>query len=949
MARSRVRASLADACGLLALAAVTFAGGGCGNLAGGSGGASQVNIAFEKYTLPNGLEVILRRDNRLPVVAVNLWYHVGPAKEAAGRTGFAHLFEHMMFQGSGHVGPDMHFHYLEGAGASNVNGTTSLDRTNYMEDLPSNQLELALWLESDRMGFLLDRLDQGMLSNQQDVVRNERRQGVENAPYGLGEEEVAHQLFPAGHPYRASVIGSHADIQAAKLEDVRDFFTSYYSPNNATLAVVGDIDVDSTKALIEKYFSTLAKGAEVAHVAVATPPITAERRAVVTDQVELPRVYLSWLTPAFFQPGDAEADVAARILGGGKASRLYKSLVYEKEIAQDVAAFQQSAELTSIFQIRATARPGHSADELEAAIQGELDSLVESGPTADEMKATKTVIHTQVLTGIEGLGALADRLNQYNHYTGDPGYLNKDLERYQRVTARGVKDFVAAHLARDKRVVVQVLPGEKVLPPAPPTSPAVAAAPARVESREPWRNAMPRARTTTPSSLPAARWFQLGNGLSVYLVESHVLPVVTVQLAVRAGSSLDPPDAPGLAGFTLAMLDEGTGKRDALAIARGLEALGTGLASDMGRDGCSLSLRVLKRNAAAALRVLADVALAPSFPESEVERVRTERLTSLLQDRDDPNRTAYKIMWRDLYGPGHPYGHMVIGKEAELKRMSRADIQKLYATAFRPDNAALVLAGDLSEAEARRLASDAFGAWRSSSGGAPAPVPPITPAPERVLIADKPGTPQAILLVTQVGVQRSDPDYEKLDVMNQILGGLFSSRVNMNLRERHGYTYGAFSALPENRLPGPYMIGAGVRIDVTGASVKEMLEEVDGMLGAPVTGDELRLAKESIARTLPAYFLTTSSTAATIGQLFLMDLPPDYYQGLPARLESITTEQVAEVTSRHLRPGDMKVIAVGDRARIEPQLAALKLGPTGYRTLDGEPVAGDAKLRMPLP
>ena len=279
-----------------------------------------------------------------------------------------------------------------------------------------------------------------MLSNQQDVVRNERRQTLENAPYGLGEEEVAHQLFAAGHPYHASVIGSHADIQAAKLEDVRDFFKRYYTPNNATLAVVGDIDIDSTKALITRYFATIPKGPEVEAVNVVTPPITAARRAVVTDQVELPRLYLTWLTPPFYQPGDAEADVAARILGGGKASRLYKSLVYEKKIAQDVAAFQQSAQLTSVFQIVATARPGHTVEELEAAIQTELDSLTRTAPSSEEMAATRNVIQTHLLTSLETLGGLADQLNGYNHFTGDPGYLNKDLARYEAVTAASVKE-----------------------------------------------------------------------------------------------------------------------------------------------------------------------------------------------------------------------------------------------------------------------------------------------------------------------------------------------------------------------------------------------------------------------------------------------------------------------------------------------------------------------------
>ena len=413
--------------GLLALTLT-----GCFNSTQQSAGPPHVNLDFEKYKLANGLEVILRKDSRLPVAAVNLWYHVGPAKETAGRTGFAHLFEHMMFQGSGHVGEDMHFKYLEGAGASVVNGTTSFDRTNYFEDVPSNQLELALWLESDRMGFLLDRLDQSMLSNQQDVVRNERRQSIENAPYGLAEEAVFHQIFTPEHPYYADVMGSHTDIQAAKLEDIRDFFRRYYAPNNATLAIIGDIDIAKTKALVEEYFGTIARGPDVPAVNVTTEPITSERRLAMTDQVELPRVYMSWLTSPYFKPGDAEADITARILGGGKASRLYKSLVYDKKIAQDVSAQQQSAGITSIFQVTVTAKPGHTLEELETAIDHELDSLRTSGPTDAELAAAKNSIFTNIITSLENLGSfggVADRLQTYNHYVGDPNYLNKDMDR----------------------------------------------------------------------------------------------------------------------------------------------------------------------------------------------------------------------------------------------------------------------------------------------------------------------------------------------------------------------------------------------------------------------------------------------------------------------------------------------------------------------------------------
>src|ERR1700690_3220439 len=373
-------------------------------------------LKFEKYKLDNGLEVILSEDHRLPLVAVNLWYHVGPVNEAAGRTGFAHLFEHMMFEGSKHVPGSSHAHFLEAAGATDFNGTTDFDRTNYYETLPANQLELGLWLESDRMGYLPDKLDQANLSNQQDVVRNERRQSTENTPYGIVDEAVYHTLFPKEHPYYPAVIGSHADIQAAKLEDVRNFFQLYYAPNNASLAIVGDFDSAKVRDLVEKYFGPLKRGPEVPRVKVITRPITSERRLVVQDNVQLPRVYLAWLTSPIFKPGDAEADITASILGGGKSSRLYKKLVYEKQIALDVQAFQQSLTLGSVFEIQATARPGVKPEDLEKAINDELIAFRASGPTPEELKRAQNGVETRAISGLEVLNGVANLLNSYNHY-----------------------------------------------------------------------------------------------------------------------------------------------------------------------------------------------------------------------------------------------------------------------------------------------------------------------------------------------------------------------------------------------------------------------------------------------------------------------------------------------------------------------------------------------------
>ena len=480
-------------------------------------------LKFEKYKLQNGLVVILSEDHRLPMVAVNLWYHVGPANELPGRTGFAHLFEHMMFEGSRHVPGNAHFHLLEAAGASDINGTTDFDRTNYFETLPANQLELALWLESDRMGYLPDKLDQANLSNQQDVVRNERRQSVENQPYGIVEEGMFHMLFPKGHPYYGDVIGSHQDIQSAKLEDVRNFFKLYYAPNNASLTIVGDFEPEHAKELVEKYFGPLKRGEDVPKITAKTPPITAEQRAVIQDNVQLPRVYEAWLTSPIFKPGDAEADLTATVLGGGKSSRLYKKLVYEKQIALDVAANQQSLMLGSEFQVQATARPGVKPEDLEKAINAELEAFRTNGPSEEELKRARNVLESRIIEGLEtlgGFGGVADRLNSYNHYLGTPDFLAADIARYENASVESLKAFAQSQLGNNQRVVVYAVPGKQDLGTEVPTPKAEAKDTAKlggepVNPDAEWRKDPPKPGPSSALHLPVPQEFKLTHGWTV--------------------------------------------------------------------------------------------------------------------------------------------------------------------------------------------------------------------------------------------------------------------------------------------------------------------------------------------------------------------------------------------------------------------------------------------------
>src|SRR5438477_3320068 len=501
-------------------------------------------LKFEKYKLENGLEVILSEDHRLPMVAVNLWYHVGPANELPGRTGFAHLFEHMMFEGSRHVPGSSHFHYLEAAGASDINGTTDFDRTNYFETLPSNQLELALWLESDRMGYLPDKLDQASLSNQQDVVRNERRQSVENAPYGVVEEGLFHQLFPKEHPYYGEVIGSHQDIQSAKLEDVRNFFKLYYAPNNASLAIVGDFDAQKARELVNKYFGPLKRGEDVPKIKAHTPSITSEHHAVIHDNVQLPRVYMGWLTSPIFKPGDAEADLVATILGGGKSSRLYKKLVYEKQIAQDVSVNQQSLILGSVFEVQVTAKAEVKLEDLEKAINTELDAFRKDGPTGAELTRARNVIESRIIAGLEtlgGFGGVADRLNSYNHYLGTPDFLTADIGRYENATTESIQAFVQGQLNGNQHAVIYGLPGKQDVGPEVATPKAEPKDPSKnngeaVNPDAEWRKDAPKAGPASALHLPVPEKFKLANGLTVLYSERPRLPLVAAELVLHAGS-----------------------------------------------------------------------------------------------------------------------------------------------------------------------------------------------------------------------------------------------------------------------------------------------------------------------------------------------------------------------------------------------------------------------------
>jgi zinc protease len=900
-------------------------------------------IAYETYTLPNGLKVITHEDHRLPLVSVDLWYHVGPLNERPGRTGFAHLFEHMMFEGSEHVGEKAHIKYVQGAGATDVNGTTDFDRTNYFETLPANQLELGLWLESDRMGFLMEGLNRDLLKNQRDVVRNEKRQG-EGRPYAAANDAVAHLLYPKDHPYYGDVIGSHADVEAARIADVRDFHQQFYTPNNASIAIAGDFDPKKLKELLTKYFGPIPAGPKVDPVTTVTPPITSQRRATVTDTVKLPQLTIAWLTPAAYTPDSYSVDAAIFALGQGKASRLDQALVYKTQVAQRVSCYNRSSKLNGSAECSVIAKPGVKLEDLEKTVWEEIAKLQAEGPTAEEVEAAKAGTLTRTITGLQtlgGFGGVADTLNEYNQYTGDPGYLPKDIAAEEAVTVASAKAAAAKYFTKDSAVVVYCVPGKKVSTEV-PQSPENTDADVKItnpytpefEASQEWRKTKPAAGPPVTVHLPVPETFTLANGLKVYVVSEPQLPILAASFVTRAGSENNPAGKSGLASLTAQVMGEATTSRSLTQLAEAQERIGTRIGVNASMDGASAGMTVLTSHTGEGMDLLADVLQHPAFADDDLDRLRKQRLIGIQQETDNVQAMAARVAPKLLYGD-QPYGASGTGTTESVTALTRADVTGFYAAHFGPADSGLTLVGDITLPEAKKLAEKYFGKWTGTASAA-AVIPPPPPAPAtHVVIVDKPGAPQTSLSAIGFGVPANSPDLQTLQVMNYVLGGSFASRINMNLREVHGYTYGANSQYPFYRSGGNFTAGGLVRTDVTGPAAKELMSEIKRFPSNPPTEAELKEAKDARVQSLPGQFETDGAIAGSISSLFLYDRPLDYYATLPAKYRAVTAADVARVATQDLHPDNLIIVAVGDRSKIETQLKDANLGPVEVRDING--------------
>ena len=871
-------------------------------------------IQFEKLTLSNGMDVILHEDHSIPLVAVNVWYHVGSKDEEVGRTGFAHLFEHIMFEGSKHHNSS-HFAPLQKIGA-NLNGSTTTDRTNYWEDVPSNYLELALWLEADRMGFLLDAVDQQRFDIQRDVVKNERRQSYENRPYGMAFGQIQEALFPLPHPYNWMTIGSQEDLDAATLDDVKDFFRRYYSPSNGSLAVAGDFQKEHALELINRYFGDLPPGPPLSRKGRRDSALGGRVELEMRDKVSLPRLYVAWPAPADMDEDDAPADILQGVLSDGLSSRLHRSLVYDKQIAQSASVRYHAAEIAGQFVVQVTAAEGRNLDEIEEALEAELDKLRTEPPTEEEILRVKNRIeasHYRQLSRIGGFGGRADQLNHFNVMGGDPDMVNTSLDRYLAVQREDVIR-VSETLLGDRQVRLRVLPEAPLKP--------------TVSGVDRW--VMPQAAPEPVFTPPTPVRHRLSNGMGVTVVERRGQPIVTFALVFGAGAKADPQALPGLTSFTAQMITEGTESRSSQEIAEAFEFIGARINSDSRREYTLLSTETLSKHWSTALELVADLVKHPTFPEHELERVRREHLTDLRRGKDDPTVVAERLMAGLVFAPDSGYGHYVLGTEASTAKLGRQDLQDLFQRTYVPAQATLIVVGDVTLDDVIKQAEAHFGDWRAVSDQRPIGNGEALATDHRPLatiyLVDHPRAAQSVIRALQPTIPRQHPDYFGMTLFNYVFGGQFSARLNQNLREDKGYTYGYHSSINWYRGQSLLAAGGSVQTAVTKEVLQETLREFQE-IGATrlITSEELEAARGGILQGYPASFERSAMVVNHLIQMLVFDLPDDYFHTVAPSIKAVTLEDVRRVAAERLLPNNLQVLVVGDRQTIEPGLRELDL------------------------
>ncbi len=875
---------------------------------------SNPEIPFEKFVLDNGLTLIVHQDHKTPIVAVNIWYHVGSKNEKPGKTGFAHLFEHLMFGGSEHL-EGSYIEAMERIGATDLNGTTSEDRTNYFENVPISALDYTLFAESDRMGFFYNTISQEILDLQRGVVQNEKRQG-DNQPYAIVEELVVKSTYPAAHPYAHTVIGSMEDLDSASLDDVREWFKTYYTPSNAVLVIAGDITPREAHEKVQQYFGDIASGPPVAHQRAWIARMTGEHREIVQDRVPQSRIYKIWNVPGYGTAAGDHLRLAAGILSSGKTSRLYKRLVYDDQIATQVAASLDEREIGSQFVVVATVRPGEDLKKIETAVDEEINRFLNDGPDARELERIKTQSYAAFVRGVErigGFGGKSDILATSQTYLGSPGAYRQRLHHLQAATEEDVRESARAWLS-DGVYALEVLPFT--------VAKQISEAPAK-------RDSLPEPGPAHDLRLPLIHEDKLTNGLKLLVAERHEIPVVNFWLDIDAGYAADQFASPGTARLASSLLTGGTDRRSALEISDQLQMLGAQLSAGSNLDMSTVYLSALKPTLDKALDLYADIILNPAFPQADFERQQNLQLSAIANEKVTPLQMALRALPPVLFGAGHAYAVPLTGSgtEESVQHLTREDIAKFHATWFKPNNATLIVVGDTTIGEIKPKLQEFFGGW--TGGDIPSknirPVP--RPGKPTVYLMDKPGAIHSVVIAGTIAPP-PDPKTEiALETMNNIFGGTFGARLNMNLREDKHWSYGAASVLYGARAQRPFLAYASVQGDKTADSIAEMLKELSGITGTkPIRLQELDKVKQQQILELPGAHETMNSIGNLLGDLLQLRLPLNFYDTYVSRVSALGIPEIEECAKSLLDPRQMIWMIVGDRSQIEPALRDLGIG-----------------------
>jgi predicted Zn-dependent peptidase len=867
-----------------------------------SAGAQE--LAIEKYTLSNGMTVILHPDRTVPRVAVNTWFRVGSRNEPSGRSGFAHLFEHLMFMGTRRV-PGNDFDVVMETGGGANNASTSLDRTNYFSWGPSSLLPTLLWLDADRLEHLGQYMTQEKLDKQRDIVRNERRQVIEEAPYARAYESSVALLFPAGHPYHTGVMGTHADLEAATVTDVQNFFATFYAPNNASLVVAGDFDPKAVKPMIEAYFGTLPRGNVAPQAVTPAPRLDRVLRETTLDRVQLPKVAFSYHSPAQFAEGDAEMDLVAAILASGNASRLYQRLVVKDELAAGVTSFQDSSAMGSIFRVEVMAMPGADLSRVEAIIDEELNTLTSFGPGAEELERRKSQAELALLSAMESIESRADRLNQYEYFFGEPNSLERDLKRYRTATVESVKRWCAKVLTPSARLVQRVLPLEPM------------------ESASP-RDTRPTDPAQAPFTAPTPDTFELANGARVMVFSKPGLPLLSCGVFFSSGGPTDAPEQAGRAALLAEMLDEGTQALTSEQFSQALQGAGATFDAGASQESLAVSMTVLKRSAGVGLGLLADAISKPRLAPEDFARVQRLHLEDLKQRDEEPRLLARKVALLALLGKSNPYGVSSAGTVETAGAVAIGDVVAASKSLLRPEHATIVLAGDITANEARQLLQDRFGNWTGSpdpgrAASADFGVPKS--GGMRLLVVDRPGAVQTVIALAAPSAPVASEDRVELAMLNTILGGSFSSRLNQNLREKNNFTYGASTRFALAPSLGVFSAGSAVKADVTGAALREFLGELRRIRTGDVTPEETTKAAKSVRDEFVSSLGSRSGVVGAAGQAFTDRLGWASVGEDLAAIDAITARDLNALASGAIRLEEAVIVLVGDRGVIVEQLA----------------------------